>query len=747
LFVSIWGRSNVDNQLEIDREGFVEIETQSGFSSQKIKVYLKDFTFGQAKELLKSRYARSATFQSDEFNVSLQSSRTMQIGIYGEVFNPGNHTISAFNNAINALVAAGGPTDIGGIREIQIIRPGREKITFDLYKYLQSPNSSDNLYLQDNDIIFVPTNGNIVNLIGSVKRPFKYEMLSSESLSDLIGIAGGLRANAYTEIAKVKRFENNVEKLLDVNLANVLAGNEVFLLEDGDEISINSIPETYKNIVTVDGEVLFPGEFEVFDNEKISDVLRRAKLGDKAKLDFAYIIRDNNDGSKKYEFFKINAIIQNPSDPTNFTLKPRDHITILSNVDFNDQLNFSISGAVREPGEHFYNIRETLKVSEAINLSKGLLPEAYELAYLFRYDPENPKRKDVLELPIQQIVNNPDRIENIVIRPNDELVVFSKLDFTDELTVTVSGAVRKSETTIPYGPSLTLKNALILAGGLNREASKSNIDIFRLEFNGDQSSRTIAATLKVNESYDPEDGTIGFDLQPFDHIVVRSIPDFEFQQMVNISGEVNFPGEYALTSENETILSVLKRAGGFSQEAFPDGASLVRTEDEIGSIIMHLPEVLRNPNSRFNYILKGGDQIVIPKKIDFVTIFGSTRADELYPENLAQKTNTPFFENRNAKFYVEKYAGGVGKQGRPRLISVEHPNGEVQQTKKFLFLNIYPEVRPGSVIKVGAKPVKEEKLQPTGEKEQVDWGQTIGNTVAQVTGILSLILLVQQINK
>ena len=154
-------------------------------------------------------------------------------------------------------------------------------------------------------------------------------------------------------------------------------------------------------------------------------------------------------------------------------------------------------------------------------------------------------------------------------------------------------------------------------------------------------------------------------------IYVRKAPEFEFQQTVILKGEVKFPGKHAIINNNEKVLSVIQRAGGLTDEAFPKGATLYRVKDDIGYVIMDLEKVMNNPSSGHNFILKHGDIIEIPKQKDFVSIKGTTKARELYPDKILKtgRFNVPYHSTKNAKWYVDEYAAGIGVDGRSRLIT------------------------------------------------------------------------------
>ena len=268
-----------------------------------------------------------------------------------------------------------------------------------------------------------------------------------------------------------------------------------------------------------------------------------------------------------------------------------------------------------------------------------------------------------------------------------------------------------------------------------------------LDDNNERGSKVIVASIELegDEKAEIDNDVI---LEPFDEIVVRTLPGFKFQQYVTIEGEVKYPGPYALLNDNERLSSVVDRAGGITPEAFPEGATLYREENEIGFVVLRLDEVLKNEKNVHNFILKQGDVIVIPEQKDLVTITGSTRARELYPEKILRtgKFNVAYNAGKRAKWYVDEYAAGVGEEGRSKLITVEHPNGEIEKTKNFLLFKVHPKVRKGSIVKVGAKRAPELDDPNKPPKESVDWGKVLADSVAQATAILSLILLFERVN-
>ncbi|MEO1625398.1 MAG: SLBB domain-containing protein [Bacteroidota bacterium] len=742
--VSIWGESQEDVNFEINKAGYIK-------PSEMPRINLKGITFGQAKALLRRRFGQYYRFRPEEFELTITFARTITISIYGEVFNPGGFTLPATNTAFNALVAAGGPSDIGSVRNIRLIR-ANETQTIDVYEFMNDPTVREKYYLQDNDIIHVGIARRTVRINGSVRRPFLYELKEQENLRKLIEYAGGLRDNAYRSIIRIKRFENDAERIIDVEWAKLQEQNGDFPLEAGDQVVVSAIPTPYKNFVEVTGAVEIAKRFELTNGMRIRDLVEKGILQEGARRDIAYLLRTNPDGRVSYERIDLQKVLSAPSDVANLSLLPKDRLLILSQQAYADKATITVAGAVRNPSDYPFDANGVVRISDLVILAGGLRPEATSFAYITRTNLENPEKKEFIRINIQDAVSNPSSADNQVLRPFDVVRVYATTTYTDEFSIRVSGAVR-----LPgdyrWEESLKLKDVLTMAGGLRLEAASSRIDISRLVITDNEPTKTIVATVEVDDAMNLISNETTLQLEPFDQIYVRRVPEFELQQNVQIDGEVKFPGPYPLLDNNEKLSSIIARAGGLTSEAFLEGATLLRKEEGIGFIIMDLEEALSNTSSRYNFILKEGDVIDIPKRKDLVSIsITNTKAADLYPDKLtgSGQLNVAYHSGKNARFYVNKYAAGLGEKGRGSLISVEHPNGEIKRTKNFGLFKIYPKVRKGSVVKVGQKKpkAKKEKDAPgSREGEGVDWGQTISDTLAQVTAVLSLILLIQQVNR
>lgn len=827
LNINIFGTTQANLRLEVEDDGFIR-------PSNMPAIYLKGISFGQAKDLLRRRFSQAYRFRPEEFALSMDAARTMTINIFGEVQNQGSFTLSAINTAFNAVVAAGGPTDIGSVRSIRLMR-NRKVRYLDVYAFMQNPELQYDFYLEDNDIIFVPAVEKVVRLSGAVQRPGRYELLPEEGLIKLIDFAGGLKANAYTEIVQIRRFENNKQRLIDISLQNLLDTGGDFALLDGDEISVRRIPQQAENRVSISGGVWLPGDYAFNEGMRVSDLLQLGQLREEAKLDVAFLFRRNIDGSLELVQVNLEDILNNANGPDDLLLKKRDRLLVFTQPSFTDQYEISISGAVRRPVTQEYE--EGLRVSDLIYLAGGLQPNAARFGYIKRINPSNRTQVDYLRVDLQAAIQNPDQAADALLQPQDALTVYTQeryaelftvnvtgevrqpgtydfseglrisdliylsggltlqatdfayllrrnpaepggveylrvdlaavmadstsaenrplraLDelrilnrntFLDNATVRISGAVRNPGE-FRYDSTLTVDKLLTLAGGLQLQAASNRIDVYRLEIDENEPTRTQTTTLNIDrDGYLSEESGADFALMPFDQVVVRAVPEFEFQQSVRLEGEVRYPGTYAIIEDNERISNLIARAGGLTAEAFPPGATVTRSENGIGLVVIELDKALRRPGNHEDLILKEGDLLNIPKAQEIVSIYVTgTEASKSLSQDLISngRINIAYQGKKSAKWYIKNYASGFSQKARRKSTLVEYPSGRINGTEGFLFFRNYPTVKPGSEIRLALKPPKPEKK----DREPIQWTEVASNVLGAATTALTLALLIRNV--
>ncbi|MBP6049071.1 MAG: SLBB domain-containing protein [Chitinophagales bacterium] len=734
IVVSIWGYADYNRLFYIDKDGYIQQENIG-------RVYLKGLTLDQAKALLRTRFANAYMIDKSDFDVSINYSRVITINVVGDVENPGSYTFPAINTAYNILAYVGGPSKSGTIREIQIKRDGKIIRKFDLYKFLFAPEKQDDIFLDNNDYVYVPAQKNIVRIEGAVNREGKYEMLPNETFDDLLKYCGNYKPDAFTKVIQIRRFEENKQILIDIDLDSVRNANGKIILKNGDVIGVRSIPEKVKNYVEVYGSVLLPGRYQWNEGDRIIDLLNKAQgLKEDAYLDEAYLVRTNYDDFRKHSFkINLNNVLADPSSEDNMLLTFRDVFEIYSKTDFFDKFDIEVKGEVRKPRK--FESEKGMSLRDALIMCNGLKEEAL-LDKIIIYRVNDDLTEKLISFKIDT-TNNFEALDTFKLKKRDKIYVLKDLRRIDKYYIEVNGMVRKNDT-FPYMEGMTLADAIILAQGFKMEAASNRIEIARIANYDKAISQSVPTQVTIlnysvskNVGKDPVANSIK--LQPYDQVYVRPTPEFEYQFKVTLKGEVLYPGQYVLTSKDERLASLIERAGGLSRFAFADGAKLTREENGIGYILTDLGKALKSKSSKFNYILKAGDVIEIPAVKDLVAIRGAFNyPNESKPENLY----VPYTEGKDAKFYIYKYAAGFSDTAYKRKTYVIRPNGQVLSTHRSMFGPNYPKVEKGAVIVVPSKPEKVKRKRngisaDTGQKLQKVFTGTIG----AISSVLTLYLL------
>lgn len=741
ITISVFGTSQFDSKFIINKEGFIQ-------PTQMPKIFLRGVRLGQAKELLRSRFNSFYRFSPEQFAVSLTTARTITVNLFGELNTYGSFTISAINTAFNALVAAGGPTDIGSLRNISVVRNGKTT-RMDVYTFMSNPTVQYDYFLEDNDIVHVPVAERIVSITGGVRRAFRYELYGNENLIKLVDYAGGFTANAYKEVVQIKRFSGDKQEQIDVSLAELIAQKKDFPLQDGDEVVVRIVESNIKNIATVGGEVAFPGSYALTETPRLSDLLKKSTLKREARTDMAFLLRKNTDQTTKLVQIDIGKILAAPGSADDLALNPGDNLTIYAQSRFITPATINVAGSVRNPVNAYpYDPDAGITLQRALLLAGGLTADANGLGYLIRTNPATGKNKEYVRVNLRAALDDPGSAENIPLRPFDSLFVFSAKTFTDASTVRIFGAVR-TPGILPYSSSLTLKDVLSLSGGLKMEAATNRVEIFRVIMLENQPIRTTLATLEVDRELNiVGGGNADFRLLPYDEIVVRTTPGFELQQLVEVQGEVMYPGAYALLDDNETLSSVIKRAGGLTPEAFAAAASIYRAEGFKGLIVTRLDRALLHPGDLEDHILKNRDVITIPKNENLVTIrTANTNAGEVYDTKflLTGQINVAYAGQKRARWYIQKYAAGFSPTADSSRVTVQELGGRIRGTKDFGLFRISPKVKKGAVITIKAKPPRQEKEKR--ERKEFDWDKAFSKILAVATTAATMIIAVTALNK
>ncbi|MEO6130581.1 MAG: SLBB domain-containing protein, partial [Saprospiraceae bacterium] len=681
-----------------------------------------------------------------EFQVTLNKPRNISVNVLGEVKTTGTFNLPAFNTAFNVLSAAGGPTDIGSVRRIKVISGSTVRM-LDVYEFMNDPGVAKNFFLQNNDFIHVPVAEKVIEISGAIIRPMAYELLEKENLAQLLKYAGGVKANGYLADVKITRYLDDKQVITNVNFRELAASGGDYILYNGDKVEIKTIEDNALNFVKASGAVYFEGKYERKPGMRISDLLNQSRIRPEARLDFAYLLKYQPDGTYRYERINLQSILDNPASGENTELGNGDVLQVMTLNSYVDQNTFSITGAVRNADTFAITTDGSVKLEDAILLAGGLLIDAADRGYIIRRNPSEPKTSEYIQINIREAFDSPASASNVVIKAGDHIKVFAKGEMRDSFTVSIYGAVRNPGS-YPFGPAMKLADLINLAGGFKYGADHQRIDISRSEWANGKDQKVTQYTTQLPNDFSLNDtDQNSLELEPFDNVYIRNIPEFEPQQTILLKGELRYPGTYPILKDKERISDLITRAGGLSGDAFPDGAKLFRQGDSTGLVVINLEEILNNTNIPSNVILRNGDIIEVPKSRELVTIGGLVNLDEAYSESFLtgeKRISVAFRGEKSAKYYIDNFAAGINRRGSLKEIKVQYADGGVQKTKQFLFFNHYPTVKRGSLITVGPKPVP-----PQSDKtdKHVDWQNVFKDTLTQATAVLTLIILVDQLGK
>ena len=344
VIIDIWGASQNTIRQQISPDGTINI--------QKIgPVNLNGLTIAEANDYLKKTLNKiynglnNANDPTSDIRLTLGSIRTIQINVMGEVVQPGTYSLSSFATVFHALYRAGGVSDIGSLRNVQLVRNGKNIATIDVYQFIMKGNIQDDIRLQEGDVVIVPAYDVLVKIDGKVKRPMRFEMKKDESLSTLISYAGGFEADAYTRSLRVVRqngqeYEVNTVKDLDYS---------VYKMRNGDVVTAEAILNRFINKLEIRGAVYRPGIYQL--NGKLNTVRElvneaQGLTGD-AFLNRAVLYRQREDLTTEVVPVDIKAIMDGTSQ--NIILMKNDILYIPSIHDLEDRGNVVIHGEVAKP--------------------------------------------------------------------------------------------------------------------------------------------------------------------------------------------------------------------------------------------------------------------------------------------------------------------------------------------------------------------------------------------------------------
>jgi len=651
LRIQFYGKVNDYFERTISRDGSI--------SFPKIgPVGLAGLTFAEAKQLINKKVTEE--YIGVKVGISLGTLRSIHVFVLGEAHKPGTYTVPSLSTMTNVLFLSGGATNIASLRNIQLKRDGKVRAVLDLYDLLLSGDRSKDLRLQAGDTLFIPTIKWTAAIAGQVRRPAIYETEANPTVGQLIELSGGLLPTAYRDRATIRRIDSSgFMTVVDIDLSTAKGLNTK--IQNGDHLSIGAIADDQRRVVTLSGNLHYPGQFLWREGLKISDLIGRIdNLKPNTDMDFALLRRELLPTGKITTFYvNLGAVLANANDSSNILLLPRDRLIVFSNKDDRvevlqpllDKLRMqsrlgeitriaSIRGTVRLPGE--YPLTENMSLEQLIAAAGGLREQAYTQAVeitSFDFKDGDQMTSTHRAIDLQTLIDS--KNSNVILQPHDVVSVRTLPEYRETLSIELRGEVRLPGV-YNFVQGETLSAVIERAGGLTDSAfprasvftreslrrqeqqrlselsERIRADIGAINMEGDkpvdvQSEERILDRLDEQRAL----GRLVIDLASIlkkstNDIVLRdgdrlTIP--EYSQEISVLGEVPWPSAYQYNSRHK-VADYIKLAGGVDVRADKARIYVVKAD---GSV--RVPEGsgwLKWRRAR----IEPGDTIIVPMDLD-----------------------------------------------------------------------------------------------------------------------------------
>ncbi len=658
LIIQMWGMTNEVFKLTLSRDGNINLPKVGA-------LYLWGTNFNDAEKKIKEGFLRF--YKDIQIDVSLGSLRNIKVFVLGEVKKSGGYTISSLSTLLHGLYYAGGPTKLGSLRNIKLIRKGDQDKVFDLYPLLLQGERKGDLRLLNDDIIFVPHIEAVVGISGNVKNPAIYEMMGPTKLMDVVKMSGGFTPSAYLQKIQVNRIVANKQvttvELEISNLDDLEKSPQNIEMKDKDLILISSIDKRKRDYVSIKGNVHRPGDYKMSPEMKVSDLINKAGgLLPETYMERTEILRFKSEYTREILSLEVSQALK--KDPTHdLLLKEWDIIEIKSifdifpkpivyisgevnkqisgevNKQISGEVNKQISGEVQKP--FAFRFVPGMRISDLIYQAQGLKDTAFlEKAELYRKNYGRDKPQEIIMVNLRAVLQR-DKEADLLLEKEDHLFIRPNLELTEKWTVTINGQVRfPGAYVIKKGDKLG--SVIERVGGFSPHAFLTGAVFTR---------KTLAGIR-----------------QPI-------IDDFiKAQKRILLEREAEIAeSNYSLEGKEARRIALTKKR---------DALNLIGAKTFLGRIIINL----NHPETK-NFLLEDGDALTIPVEPQWVLIVGEV----LNAESIA------YVPGKAIEFYLNK-VGGITEKADRNGIHVIKPDGQVESKATG-----FSEITKGDIIVVPSK--------------------------------------------
>lgn len=549
LVIDIFGNASDSYRLKVSPEGTVKVLNLA-------PVYVSGLTIEEAKERLVSRLRQAYSGLNSGGGtyavVNLGNIRSIRVSIIGEVVKPGSYTVSSLATAFNALYLCGGPDSMGTYRNIRILRNNKVVRTIDLYQFLLTGEQSDNILLQDQDIIQVPFFTNRIELDGEIKRPAIYEIKENESLEQLLQFSGGFTSMAYKAYVTGRRPTDREIEVLNIPQTDL----KNFKLQNGDRIEVGKILlDRYQNRVQIQGAVFRPGDYALTPETKtFGQLLKKADgLKENAFRNRAVIFREKENGEPQVVSVDINKIVK--GEIPDIELQRQDSIVIKTIKELREEAFVTLLGEANSEGDAPY--AEGMTVADLVliggGFTEGAIGSRIEIARRVKeLSSDREYKVEIIRLDIDPKLNLSPEDSKFKLQPFDIVYIRKAPNYEEQRSVHVMGEVNYPGTYAIVNTDEKISNLLDRTGGIKatgylpgalfqRKGARIGIDIAQVMNNP-----------SVEGNITLEDG---------DTLIVP-----KRSEIVSIAGAVLNPSSINFTKGYD-FRDYLSQAGGYDERA------------------------------------------------------------------------------------------------------------------------------------------------------------------------------------
>lgn len=619
LIIDVWGTSENTVREIISPEGTIHV---AGIGP----IFLDGMSIQDAERSLRREFSKiyaAISGKSVHIKLSLGGIRTIMINVMGEVQVPGTYRLSAFASVFHALYRAGGVSGIGSLRDIRVVRGGKEVACIDVYDYIMKGKLTDDIRLSEGDVILIPPYENLVSISGKVKRPMAYEMKKGETITTLLSYAGGFTGDAYRDAIRLFRLNGKEKQIYNVGQDDY----QSFVLTDGDELSVEAVLQRFSNKVEVRGAVYRAGVYQLDDSitGTVRQLISRAEgLRGDAFLNRALLRREHEDLT--HEMIPVDLKRMMAGAVSDLRLQKNDVLYISSVKDIEKEGTLSIYGDIRNPGDFPY-VKNT-SIQDLIVKAGGLL----ESASMVRIDVSR-RIRDPKSISSSTVIGKSFTVElknglvmgedkGFELEPYDIVFIRRGPGYRKQANVTVEGEVAFTGNYTLIQSNERLSSLIARAGGLSKEAyvkgarlirrmtadeMRQKKDVLRLSVRGSEKASVSPVTLEASSTY-----PVGIELEKAlvnpgsdEDMVLREgdvlfVP--KYVSTVTINGAVMYPNTI-LYQKGSSLSYYIEQAGGFGNRALKRRV-----------YVIYMNGMVSRLKRRMGNAIEPGCEIIVPSK-------------------------------------------------------------------------------------------------------------------------------------